>query len=426
LVQRPRPARVGSQVVHELRHARVVPRTSEVRPDLRQRLPAKIAAHEGKGVDELDQPVGKHDQQRGRVLQSIAQLFEQARFVKVHPHAAAVLLRLLPQDGEERLVLRVRQLQVTPGFDGVAGIHRAPGIEAVRAQLVGEIDDRADLMHVEPRRREIDLHRDACGAQVAQTVHRGVEVSAHAHAVERRRGCAVEAHLHRFDAKLLHPRAVLGRQIMAVGFDLELGAARAHVLDHLEELRMEHRLAARKGQVRHLVVHELVEHGKDLRRVELVRKGLARPALLDAMQAGEVALVGDLPRNVERRGQILGLGRCRRRNGRLGGRTRRHLGHSSTLHEPALAQIGDEGGDFALDRPVAVVKALFQSGHDRALIATGFDLAHDGRGRRVEGEDLLGARLEEHAAEFLLAELHVFRQLHGWSPLANGEVANRY
>jgi hypothetical protein len=89
---------------------------------------------------------------------------------------------------------------------------------------------------------------------------------------------------------------------VAVGFDLEYGAARAHALDHREEMRMQHRLATRERQVRHVVVHELVDDGEHPRGVELVAEGLARTALLDAVQAGEVALVRDLPRDVERRG----------------------------------------------------------------------------------------------------------------------------
>jgi hypothetical protein len=97
-------------------------------------------------------------------------------------------------------------------------------------------------------------------------------------------------------------------EIVRVGLDLELRAALAGALDHREEVRVEHRLAARERQVGDLAVEQLVEDGEDLVAVELVGERLARPALLDAVQAGEVALVGDLPGDVERRREILRLG----------------------------------------------------------------------------------------------------------------------
>ena len=63
--------------------------------------------------------------------------------------------------------------------------------------------------------------------------------------------------------------------------------------------------------------------------------------------------------------------------------------------------------------PSPVGEALLQARGDRLLVAAGRDLAHDGRAGRIEREDLLGARLEQHAAEFLLAELDEFGQSHG-------------
>jgi hypothetical protein len=117
---------------------------------------------------------------------------------------------------------------------------------------------------------------------------------------------------------------------VAVGLDLELRAARARPLDHREELRMQHGLAARKRQVGDLVVHELVDDGQHLRGIELVDERLARTAFLDAMKAGQVALVRDLPGDVEWRGQVFRLGGSReaRRPGCLGGRIRCEIGHA--------------------------------------------------------------------------------------------------
>ena len=64
--------------------------------------------------------------------------------------------------------------------------------------------------------------------------------------------------------------------------------------------------------------------------------------------------------------------------------------------------------DFALDLVGAVVEALFQPRDDHVLVAAGLDLPHDSGCRRIEREDLLGAGLEEDAAEFLFAEFDEF------------------
>ena len=163
--------------------------------------------------------------------------------------------------------------------------------------------------------------------EVADALDGLVELAAHAHAPEGRADGAVEAHLHRLHAQVLQARAVLRREVVAVGLDLELAAARGDALDHLEEVRVQHRLAAGEREVRDLVVHQLVDHAEDLVAAELVRERLARPALLDAVQAGEVALVGDLPRDVERRGEVFRVGGSRR----------------STFDQALVAQLGDEG-----------------------------------------------------------------------------------
>ena len=175
-----------------------------------------------------------------------------------------------------------------------------------------------------------------------------------------------------------------GVEVVAVGLDLELAAARADVLDHVEEARMDHRLAAREREVGDLVVHQLLEDAEDLLVVELVVKRLAGPAFLDAVQAREVALVGDLPRDVERRAEVARLGGGRRRR-RTRGPAVASVASSvtrSVLHQALLPQVGDERDDFALDRAVAVVEALLQPRGDRALVAARLDFAHHrGRGR---------------------------------------------
>jgi hypothetical protein len=87
-------------------------------------------------------------------------------------------------------------------------------------------------------------------------------------------------------------------------------------------------------------------------------------------------------------------------------------GTRSILHESTLSQIGDEGGDLALDRSVAIVEALFQSRDYHAFVGAGLDLTHDRGPSRIERENLLRTRLEKDAAELLLAKFHVFGELH--------------
>src|SRR5664279_618555 len=53
LVQRSRLARIGGEILDELRHAWVAPCAPEVGPDLVQRLAAEVTAHERPRVDEL-------------------------------------------------------------------------------------------------------------------------------------------------------------------------------------------------------------------------------------------------------------------------------------------------------------------------------------------------------------------------------------
>src|SRR5207244_12839898 len=64
--------------------------------------------------------------------------------------------------------------------------------------------------------------------------------------------------------------AILRVKVVAVGLDLQLCAARGHAPDHLEEMRVQHRLAARKGKVGHLARHQLVDYAQCLVAAELI------------------------------------------------------------------------------------------------------------------------------------------------------------
>src|SRR5262249_32837241 len=85
----------------------------------------------------------------------------------------------------------------------------------------------------------------------------------------------------------------------------------------------------------------------------------------------------------------------------------------SAIEEPPLAQLCDEGADFALDHCVATGEAVGEPRRDRILVASHRDLPHDRRSRGVERKIFCGASLEEHTAEFFLAELDELGQSHG-------------
>src|SRR5262249_50722419 len=73
---------------------RTAPRAGEPAPPGGWGLPPQVAADERQRVDELDEPVRKHDQQRRRMLEAVAQFLEQPGLVEVDAHPAAVLDRL--------------------------------------------------------------------------------------------------------------------------------------------------------------------------------------------------------------------------------------------------------------------------------------------------------------------------------------------
>ena len=182
-----------------------------------------------------------------------------------------------------------------------------------------------------------------------------------------------------------------GAQVVAVRLDLELPALAADVLDHLEEQRMEHRLPARERQVGNVGSIIWSQHAEDLLPVELVAERLAGAAFLDAVEAGEVALVRDLPGDVERRAEIASDSVA-----------------ASLRYRRTAAAAADVAVCFRiLDQPlrrrsamkattsrsialVRIVEGFLQAAHDVLLVATRLDLAHDRGGDRVEREHLLG------------------------------------
>src|SRR5262249_58574369 len=81
---------------------------------------------------------------------------------------------------------------------------------------------------------------------------------------------------------------------------------------------------------------------------------------------------------------------------------------SSIFEQTLLPEIGDEIARFALDAAFAVVEPLLQALDNGGFVAARVDLANNRGGDRIKRVHLFGARLEQDAAEFLLAELDVF------------------
>src|SRR5262249_58507570 len=84
----------GGGPAGDLRRGGVAPGALDPRPEVAWGLPPQVAADERQRVDELDEPVRKHDQQRRRMLKAVAQFLEQPGLVEVDAHPAAVLDRL--------------------------------------------------------------------------------------------------------------------------------------------------------------------------------------------------------------------------------------------------------------------------------------------------------------------------------------------
>src|SRR4029077_10284201 len=89
-----------------------------------------------------------------------------------------------------------------------------------------------------------------------------------------------------------------------------------------------------------------------------------------------------------------------------------------------LPQFRNERGYVEFHFRVAIIEALFEPGRYLSFIAARIDLAHRGRGLRVERKHLFGAGLEQNTPEFLLTEFHVLGERHttpySWRSVSGG------
>ncbi len=185
-----------------------------------------------------------------------------------------------------------------PGVGAAAG-----GTQSGDAQLgavgVGERFQGVELVDVVAGDDDGDLERTEPGG--GEVVHRRPGPRVRAVAADRvvgRRIDAVEADL---DVEVVHRRQTLGGPPIderPVGRELDADAVRRGVVDDLEEVAADHRLATADVDVEDLQRTQLVEHGDRLGGRQLVRVAPSRRR--QAVDARQVAGVGQLPGQADR------------------------------------------------------------------------------------------------------------------------------
>ncbi len=202
------------------------------------------------------------------------------------------------QPAVDRALLVLGRVEVVPRV-GAAARRPQSGDAQLGAVTVGERFQVVELVDVVAGDDDGDLER--AEARGGEMVHRrpgpGVGAVA-ADGVVGRCIDAVEAHL---DVEVVHPRQAIGGPPIderPVGRELDADAVPRRVVDELEEVAADHRLAAADVDVEDLQGTELVEHGDRLSSRQLVRVAPARRR--EAVDARQVAGVGQLPGQADR------------------------------------------------------------------------------------------------------------------------------
>ena len=205
--------------------------------------------------------------------------------------------------GEEPAVdlplLLVGGVQLGPRVHASSG-GPEPGDPQLRAVRVGQRLEAVELVDVVPGHDDRDLEGPEPG--LGQVVHRPPRRGVGAHAPDGVVGGGVQAVEADLDVEVVELGEATGRGTVdegAVGRELDADAAVDRVLDQREEVPPDHRLAAADVDVEDLQAVELVEHGLGLVRGQLV--GVAPARRREAVHAGQVAGVGQLPREADGR-----------------------------------------------------------------------------------------------------------------------------
>ena len=156
-------------------------------------------------------------------------------------------------------------------------------------------------MNVEAGRRKRDFQRQAGLPHRAARRMRLRERGARALALVHVLRVAIEAHLHRSHRQTREAGRDLPVEALTVGFDLEPDARVAQRLGEREEMGHDKRLTAAQHDVRNRVANDILGKGHCFIGVQLVRQPLSGRRLGAAMQAAEVAVARDLPRDEQRR-----------------------------------------------------------------------------------------------------------------------------
>ena len=258
--------------------------------------PELVVDHERARVHVADRVDEAHDASRTAHVETGQRLAERVEVEEriAGQHVVAV--------GEQPLVdlalLGVRRVQLVPRV-GTTARRAQPRDPQLRTVRVGERLELVELVDVVAGDDDGDLERAEPG--VAEVVHRstgdGVRTVT-AHRVVGDGVGAVEADL---DVEVVHRRQPVCRGRIderAVGRELDADPVADRVLDELEEVAPDHRLATTDVDVEDLEVAELVEH-----RLGLVGGQLARVApsrRRQAVDALQVARVRQLPREADR------------------------------------------------------------------------------------------------------------------------------
>jgi hypothetical protein len=204
--------------------------------------------------------------------------------------------------GEQPLVdlalLRLRGVQVVPGVGPAT--RRAQARDAqLGAEGVGERLELVELVDVVAGDDHGDLELAEAG--VAQVLHRPDRGGVRTLAADGVVGDGIGAVETDLDVEVVHrcePPRLLGVDERTVRRELHSDTAADRVLEQLEEVATDHRLAATDVDVEHLEVVQLVEHG-----LRLVGRQFARVTSTgrrQAVHALEVAGVGEFPRETDR------------------------------------------------------------------------------------------------------------------------------
>ncbi len=253
----------------------------------------RAGVHVADRVDQADHPASAAQVQPGQRRAVAAQVEERVP----GEHAAAVRHQPVVQ-----LPLLARgQVQLVPHVGAAAG-RAQPGEPELRAEPVGQRLQLVELADVVPGHHDGDL--EAGEPRVGQLLHgpqRDRVRPGPAHRVVHLGGGAVQGDLHVHVVAAGQPPGDARSDLDAVGGELDPDVVPGGVVEQVPEVRPDGRLTAADVDVEHLHPLQLVDDRLAFRGAQLPR--VTPPRAGQAVHAGQVARVGQLPGQADRRGQ---------------------------------------------------------------------------------------------------------------------------